>query len=371
MSMDWFDSAAQALRAEMASNQKVDGMNFLKEFFLENREDYFSEVEFEDIDRLVTDSFDNFQSMLSGEDFPWVEVSSGGKWFARDSSPIISETVTTDEFKLSPEDKILLERPIYELNEALLKDFSELLSKLRATSKTNETYICAKKAAQCADSSATLSFSDKAKHWVNVSELAAKNPDVNSSYYYQQAAKWYQKDFNHLDSAANYKKSYELLKNDDDGKLNLMRACRNQFEMCNNHNEASKIYYEEKDLEKENSNVVTKILLTFFKYICGYGESPVKVLFSSIIVIITSALLHWVIGIEGAGQELSGKGDLVLINEFWNSLYFSIVTFTTLGYGDYTPTGLSGKFLACIVSLSGLLLVSLFMVTIVRRYSRA
>ncbi|RZT98253.1 ion channel [Advenella incenata] len=43
---------------------------------------------------------------------------------------------------------------------------------------------------------------------------------------------------------------------------------------------------------------------------------------------------------------------------FADSLYFSVVTFTTLGYGDYIPVG-CGKFIAVFVVLCGLLLSAL------------
>ena len=39
-------------------------------------------------------------------------------------------------------------------------------------------------------------------------------------------------------------------------------------------------------------------------------------------------------------------------HDFWYCLYLSVVTFTTLGYGDYTPVGI-GRFLACLQALTG------------------
>lgn len=55
---------------------------------------------------------------------------------------------------------------------------------------------------------------------------------------------------------------------------------------------------------------------------------------------------------------------------FLRSLYFSTVTFTTLGYGDYHPVGPTAKALAGAESLAGALLVALFVFVLGRRVAR-
>ncbi len=55
---------------------------------------------------------------------------------------------------------------------------------------------------------------------------------------------------------------------------------------------------------------------------------------------------------------------------FARSLYFSTVTFTTLGYGDYHPVGPTAKALAGVESLAGALLVALFVFVLGRRVAR-
>ncbi len=45
-----------------------------------------------------------------------------------------------------------------------------------------------------------------------------------------------------------------------------------------------------------------------------------------------------------------------VVHSFTSSLYYSVVTFTTLGYGDFYPVG-PGRVLACIESLTGYLIL--------------
>ncbi|HIC62018.1 MAG TPA: two pore domain potassium channel family protein [Marine Group III euryarchaeote] len=48
-------------------------------------------------------------------------------------------------------------------------------------------------------------------------------------------------------------------------------------------------------------------------------------------------------------------------------LYYSVVTFTTLGYGDIVPVGPLAKMLSITEALSGVFLMSLLVVTLSRR----
>jgi hypothetical protein len=45
-----------------------------------------------------------------------------------------------------------------------------------------------------------------------------------------------------------------------------------------------------------------------------------------------------------------------VVHEFWSSLYYSAVTFTTLGYGDFYPVG-AGRALAAMQALTGYIIL--------------
>lgn len=52
-----------------------------------------------------------------------------------------------------------------------------------------------------------------------------------------------------------------------------------------------------------------------------------------------------------------------IVTEFWPSLYFSVITFTTVGYGDFYPVGV-GRALAGLEGLTGYLVLALLASTV-------
>ncbi len=100
--------------------------------------------------------------------------------------------------------------------------------------------------------------------------------------------------------------------------------------------------------------------------ICGYGERPFKIITFSLMFILLNAVIFCFLGINGP----SGRIHLSIHQSLWenlgvvyNAIYYSFVTFTTLGYGDYTPYGIS-KFIAIIEAYSGAFLMALFVITV-------
>jgi len=99
--------------------------------------------------------------------------------------------------------------------------------------------------------------------------------------------------------------------------------------------------------------------LVFARGLFGYGEKPGRVLAAGILIILLCAgLLHVHNGI--AGLESPSP---------WTALYFSAVTFTTLGYGDFEPTP-DMRWLAGLEAFAGAALMALFVVALARKYTR-
>jgi len=105
---------------------------------------------------------------------------------------------------------------------------------------------------------------------------------------------------------------------------------------------------------------------------CGYGEKPSRVIVFSLSFVVVCACLYFLMGI-GAGDELLKfrfTQDLPTnVMTFFKTLYFSVVTFTTLGYGDIVPIGPS-KVLAAIEAFTGSFTLALFVVVFVKKMTR-
>ena len=102
-------------------------------------------------------------------------------------------------------------------------------------------------------------------------------------------------------------------------------------------------------------------MLTFSFIIWGHGERPERTFFTGIFIVFLSGFFYTF------GYVV--KNGIVFLPNIKEAFYFSMVTFTTLGYGDITPIGFT-RFIATIESFSGLFIVPLFIVGLSRKYLR-
>jgi uncharacterized protein YjbI with pentapeptide repeats len=126
-----------------------------------------------------------------------------------------------------------------------------------------------------------------------------------------------------------------------------------------------------------------------FDVLSHYGERPLRVVVAGLSVVLLCALLYCFNAVSGVtyhevtrSPAAYGEGTAyyALSDETWafspglrhfpRALYFSIVTFTSLGYGDCAPVSIGSHFLATTEVTIGVFLMALFMVCIVRRYGR-
>ncbi len=110
----------------------------------------------------------------------------------------------------------------------------------------------------------------------------------------------------------------------------------------------------------------------FIDLFCGYGERPVNVIIFSLILIFVCAIAYFLLGTTSGGEEMgfsTSQNWTTNVGHFLNSLYYSVVTFTTLGYGDITPVG-GSRLVAAIEAFTGSFTLALFVVVFVKKMTR-
>ena len=116
------------------------------------------------------------------------------------------------------------------------------------------------------------------------------------------------------------------------------------------------------------------LINSFLESLSSYGEKIWPVIMYSIVLIFQSALLLPVqSGFSGSEQNMSystvKNGYISLSELVTQSLYFSTVTFTTVGYGDYTPNKGIPQMVVAAESFLGALLIAILVFTLGKRVS--
>lgn len=114
-------------------------------------------------------------------------------------------------------------------------------------------------------------------------------------------------------------------------------------------------------LQEKDIRYIPSLLMGIF---CGYGEKPFRVIFSSaFIILFYAAAYFWLDAITPSEFSLYRAS-------FLENIYYSIVTFTTLGYGDLIPRANAFlRLLAGSEAFIGAFMMGLFVFTLARRYS--
>jgi hypothetical protein len=126
---------------------------------------------------------------------------------------------------------------------------------------------------------------------------------------------------------------------------------------------AAKFYYREMEARRKETEWSWnpkrgrhRLALEILRALFGYGEDWKRVLYWMALVVVGSAVAYYI----------SGELDLLY------SLYFSVVSFTALGYGKWvniTPEGWV-QALGAFQSLTGVFLMALLLVTFFRKWTR-
>ncbi|MGE0560363.1 MAG: potassium channel family protein [Flavobacteriales bacterium] len=140
-----------------------------------------------------------------------------------------------------------------------------------------------------------------------------------------------------------------------------------QFKRFEHRAELERVY-------EKGGKYYLKLPYLFFKWVVFdkmgvYATNPLRVLFSMLVIYCLFSVLYFIIGIMGGGSIINAVGADDQLSFLQSCFYHSAITFLTIGYGDFYPTGLE-RGLSIIEGWSGVFLMSYFTVAFVRKILR-
>jgi hypothetical protein len=145
---------------------------------------------------------------------------------------------------------------------------------------------------------------------------------------------------------------------------------KNKF-FFNLHKKSQNIFsYFKKISQKLHLTTLGQMVFRFFEWLIAdlttaYGTRWLRLLFWWVFIINIFALLY-------TKYDLIQTQSILNTNsiDFWEGLYFSAITFFTLGYGDYIPKNGVSQFLASIEAMLGAFFVAAFIAVFSRKFMR-
>jgi hypothetical protein len=178
----------------------------------------------------------------------------------------------------------------------------------------------------------------------NLAKIALKsNNTIQANDYFEQAEEVYRNLRKHAEQEGIFTLSGELIQKE----LTMRRMQMPMFSI---------------------KRITSKIVDLF----CGYGEDPLRIVGISILLILCCAIIYTFTGLNYQNTFYIYSQDQTSAENFsffLSSLYYSVVTFTTLGYGDFTPVGIS-RAIAAIEAFTGSFTIALFVVVFVKKMTR-
>lgn len=134
------------------------------------------------------------------------------------------------------------------------------------------------------------------------------------------------------------------------------------FKEMEQFEDADNAYYQYRRVSQRNNNIGFSWLGDVITWItCGYGVRPFNsILFGGLLIFLFSIIYYYGDGISRLKEKEDDDAQKV---SMWDALYFSMVTFTTIGYGDWYPKNRFYKYVV-IEGLVGWLTLALFLVTL-------
>jgi len=171
-------------------------------------------------------------------------------------------------------------------------------------------------------------------------------------------------DANRVQTPAHFKKASDVC-----------RSIKKCYENFGSYETAGNFYYGEMECKRKLSPRKKWGGLQFMRFSTGYGEYPARVIVTSLFFIGFCAFFYLLGGVDTGARVINREiafdfrqiGPTIM--DFLHCFYFSVVSFTTLGYGDYHPVGWS-RVVGASEGFIGAFFISMFVLTIGRKMNR-
>lgn len=178
-------------------------------------------------------------------------------------------------------------------------------------------------------------------------------------------------------------KNIEYSKNDyENAKINY-RIAKNQCSVTGDYEKLGHYYYMERyyggrcikrSTFRSNMQYINAKFMDFLsRIIIGYGEKPLNIFIISFFIISLFAILYMITGVKYNDKIIKigeVKNIYELIKNYIDLWYFSMVTFSTVGYGDMIVINIAGKALVSIEVFLGVTMGASWASVIFRKMSR-
>ena len=158
--------------------------------------------------------------------------------------------------------------------------------------------------------------------------------------------------------------------------LTLSRVSR-VFKAMEYSDLAWEYYYLGKKNEKYSLKGFSRVTSSLTDALCGYGERPshtfICIVFNILLFGFFYLLSGFAIGdklINLAIVRVSFSNIIEMLKLYCHSVFFSVTTFSTVGYGNYVPVGAISSTLAAIQMLMGIFLTATWTGCIIRKIAR-
>jgi hypothetical protein len=351
-----------------SSHNEVNGFEVFVDYYLDYPPDSLDEGDSdffrEEIDRLVQDEIFSVQKTLIENESAWLVID-GEKWRLKlEDIEEIDDSKTELLKKITNEEASFFELSILEIDEQkreqLINFYKQKVNKCGTEQEKYEVLKLIVESYQYA----VDEDQDYVSYFSEIGGLGKQLQECNSYKYEYEA------------SACQFELAIEtakFCKEDNSIILSLTKSLRIQYDLCRNEDDAAVAFIRENNLKaKVDGRKRVKIVLGVLGAVSDYCQNPKKVAAYAFVLIAISAIIYGFSGITPTGGEVQTflSSDHSTLRVLCESLYFSVVTFTTLGYGDFSPGNDFSRLVAGIEALGGLFFTSLFLVTLVRKYGR-